>query len=352
MAEGSFHRILGTTGKALKYLLPVAVSTCLVIWLLHRINIHEVMGVIKQGCDFRYIAIMMLLTMLSFIFRGIRWGIQLRGVGIPPISPVAESVSIFGAYAMNLLFPFIGEAWRCVYMSKRTRTPLTTIVGTDVGDRISDAVVIAILSIVTFIVARPEMMKFLSHYNIGRDLTTTFSDPYFWAGVILIPGAIITVLYHYRRLKLVGKLEGGVDKIWNGFAVLFHLKGLGLYLWLTLGIWACYFLETYACFMAFPFTRSLMDQPGMAAGLLPALVVFIFGSWSVAVPSNGGLGPWNISVMFALSLFNVPETEGAAYGLVAWSFQTLMIIILGIFSMCYISASKRHQSAPPQSTKA
>ncbi|MCM1320471.1 MAG: flippase-like domain-containing protein [Muribaculaceae bacterium] len=340
MINASVHRILDAAGKCLRYTLPILISAVLVIWLLHRVNIHDVMRVISGGCDFFYIAIMMILTMMSFIIRGIRWGIQLRDVGIPPISPVAESVSIFGAYAMNLFFPFIGEAWRCVYMSRHTRTPLTTIVGTDLGDRISDAVVILMLVVLTLLVAHPAMMRFLDKYSMGRNITDVLSSAGFWIAVVIIPIIAIVVMYHFRRVKAIAKLEGGMEKMWHGFAILFHLKGIGMYIILTFGIWACYFLETYSCFMAFPFTRELMQQPGMAAGFLPALVVFVFGSCSVAVPSNGGLGPWNIAVMFALSLYGISEAEGAAYGLVVWSCQTLMIILLGFFAMGYISVSK------------
>ena len=57
----------------------------------------------------------------------------------------------------------------------------------------------------------------------------------------------------------------------------------------------------------------------------------------MGVPSNGGLGPWNIAVMFALSLYGIGQTEGTAYSLVVWGFQTIMIVALGIFSFIYIS---------------
>ncbi len=95
-------------------------------------------------------------------------------------------------------------------------------------------------------------------------------------------------------------------------------------------------METYLCFFAFPFTRELIAGPGNAWGLIPGLVVFVFGSWSMIVPSNGGLGPWNIAVMFALSLYGVTDTDGAAYSIICWSFQAFTLICLGVFSAFYI----------------
>lgn len=326
--------------KLLKFIVPIAVSVLLVLWLFHRVDFHEVMRIVREGVDFGYIVIMMLLTMLSFIIRGIRWGIQLRGVGIPPISPVTESVSIFGAYAMNLLFPFLGEAWRCVFMARRTHTPLTTIVGTDVGDRISDAVIILLLIILTLIVANPAMMRFLDHYSVGRDITHVLKDPYVWGGIVLVIGLFWSLFHWWGNLRLIKKMKGGMDKIWEGFVVLFHLKGIGMYIILSFAIWICYFFEMYSCFYAFPFTRELIYAPGMYAGFVPALVAFVFGSISVAVPSNGGLGPWNIAVMFALSLYGLSDAQSTAFSMVYWSCQTAMIILLGLFSLVYIMRTR------------
>lgn len=342
--ESGFRKALGIIGRILKYILPVAVSALLVIWLFHKVDFHDVVRIIRDGCDFRYIAIMMVLTMLSYIIRGVRWGIQLRAVGIPRQSPVEESVSIFGAYALNLLFPFIGEAWRCVFMSRRTNTPLTTIVGTDFGDRISDAVVIVVLIILTLCVANPVMMRFLDHYKVGADILDVLRDPYVWAGLVLVVGLIWSLFHWWGNLRIVRKMEGGIEKMWDGFVVLFHLKGIGMYVVLTFGIWICYFLNTWLCFFAFPFTRELIDQPGSLWGLIPGLVVFVFGSCSVAVPSNGGLGPWNIAVMFALSLYGISATEGTAYSITVWTCQTAMIILLGIFSMIYISLTDKKKT--------
>ena len=96
------------TGKAVRYIIPLAVSAGLVVWLFHKVDIREMMRVIRDGCDFRWIILMMVITTVSHIIRGIRWGIQLRGVGVPRMPVVAESVSIFGAYALNLVFSGVG----------------------------------------------------------------------------------------------------------------------------------------------------------------------------------------------------------------------------------------------------
>ena len=327
--------------KIARYLIPFLVSAGMVVWLFHKVDIHEMMRVIREGCDFRWIVVMMLITALSHVIRGIRWGIQLRAVGVPRMSVVAESVAIFGAYALNLVFSGVGEAWRCVYVSRRENTPLSTVVGTDLGDRSSDAVVVLMLLGLALVVAKGPIDTFISHYAIGEDIRHFSDDPRLWCALILGLTLVWAALYFFRKYRYIEKIDSSLKNVWQGFKVLFTMKDVGAYVVLTLGIWLCYFMETYVCFYAFPFTRALIDSPGSAYGLIPGLVVFVFGSFSMAVPSNGGLGPWNIAVMFALSIYGVGNTEGAAFSMVMWSFQAAMLIMLGVFSAIYIAATKR-----------
>lgn len=333
-------------GRVVKFIVPIAVSAGLVLWLFHKVNIHQIERIVREGVDYRYIFAMMGITVLSHMIRGIRWGIQLRAVGIPRIPVLAESVSIFGAYALNLVFPCLGEAWRCLYIQRRENCKLATVVGTDLGDRASDGIMILSLVALSLIVARPAMDRFLDHYAIGETIDRILSDGTLW----LVLGIVVVVLVAadiiFRKTKFVTGINTSILRIWNGFKVLFHMKGTVWYIILTFGIWICYFSETYVCFYAFPFTRQLL-APEYCYGLLPGLVVFVFGSCSMGIPSNGGLGPWNVAVMFALSLYGISDTDGAAYSLVCWSFQTLILIVSGIFSAFYILYD-RHRRATPR----
>ncbi len=335
-AETMLHRVL----RWLKYLIPFAVSAGMIVWLFKKVNFHEVMATIHAGCDFRYIALMMFITMCSHIIRGIRWGIQLRSVGLPRVPVVVESISIFGAYALNLVFPWLGEGWRCVYMSRREKAPLSTVIGTDLGDRSSDALTIVALSLLTWAVASAPLDHFFSHYAVGRDVEHYVSSPWLWVTIFGVLALFDFLNRHFHNAAIVKSIDGTLDNMWNGFKVLFHLDRPWMYLILTFGIWGCYFLETYVCLYAFPFTRELITAPGTFYGLVPGLVIFMFGSYSMAVPSNGGLGPWNLSVMFALSLYGISNVDGAAFSIVMWSFQAMMLVALGIFSAIYISLHK------------
>ena len=57
----------------------------------------------------------------------------------------------------------------------------------------------------------------------------------------------------------------------------------------------------------------------------------------MAVPSNGGLGPWNVCIIFGLDLYGVAYAPAASFSIVVWSAQTLMLIILGVYTAIYTS---------------
>lgn len=329
--------------KTLRIALPLCVSAAMIIWLFRKIDFDSVTRILSSGIDYRYLLAMMGFTALSYVVRGIRWGIQLRAAGLPRLSVATESVSIFSAYALNLLVPFLGEAWRCVYIARISKAKVSTVVGTDLGDRISDAIMVLLVLVITLIVAHPQLMSFLDKYPLGQHLAADFSNPWLWISIGVTIAIIIAALLIWRSTQFVKRITASLRRLWQGFAVIFHMRGTAAYILLTFGIWGCYFMSMYVCFFAFPFTRQLIHTNGYAFGLIPALVAFLFGSFSVAVPSNGGLGPWNIAVMFALALFGVGKTDGAAFSIMCWSFQTAIIIALGIFSAFYIMLAKKTQ---------
>ncbi len=328
-------------GDIIRYLVPLAISIGLIVWMFHKVDFQKVMKIIHDGCDFFWIGAMMLITTVSHMIRGTRWGLQLRAAGVARMTLLCEWVTIWGAYALNLVFPQLGEGWRCVFVSKRQKAPLSTVVGTDVGDRGSDLIVVLLLLLISLIVAHPFIMDFLTKYAIGKDVERITDDPLLWIGIGGLVAVAWAILHYCHTYKWVKTLDTNITRIWNGFKVIFTMTKWWLYVIYTIGIWTCYFFETYVCFFAFDFTRGLVHNPHMAAGFIPGLVVFVFGSMSMAIPSNGGLGPWNLAVMFALTLFGLSSEEGTAFSIVMWSCQAVMLIALGLFSAVYVAVTGR-----------
>lgn len=330
-----------TVEKILKLIVPIGISTAMIIWMSHKVDFHKVWAITSHECNYWWLLLVMLLTMLSYSMRGIRWGYQLRAAGIPRMSVTSESVSIFSAYAINLLVPYLGEAWRCVYVVRKENAKLSTVVGTDLADRSSDFVMIVLLLGLALIVANPALTHFFDQYSFGRHVEDILSKWELWTALGIAVIIFIFCDLKYKDSKFFKGINLSISRMWQGFKVIFTMEGRWTYLFLTIAIWVCYFLKIYLVFFAFPFTKELLTHPGYAYGLLPGLVAFVFGSFSMAIPSNGGLGPWNIAVMYALMLYGIGHTDAAAFSIVAWSTQTIMTILLGIFSMIYIASTKR-----------
>lgn len=322
--------------------LTMACSVLLVVWMFKKVDFHSVMQIITGGeVHYGWLIAVVPVVILSHVIRGYRWGIQLKAAGLGHIPGLTLACSIFGAYALNLVIPYSGEAWRIIWMAKRRNAPISTVLGTDIGDRGSDAVVVMTLLLVATIVGHPYIMAFLHHYPIGNKILALISNPALWISAVAVIGIAIGIMIYFKNSKWVTSLLTSLKRMWNGFRVLFTMKGRGLYLVLTLGIWICYYMETYLAFFAFPFTRALITEHGMALGLLPALISFVFSSMSMLIPSNGGLGPWNLAVMFALSLFGISDTDGTAFSMLLWTTTSLTLVALGLFTVAYILLSRK-----------
>lgn len=340
--ENDTDRLKVIGGYLLRWLLPLALTVLLVTYMFRKVNFSDMLEICRHGVDYWWILCAMGISVFSHIFRALRWRIQLRSLGIrPPL--IALVCSIFGCYALNLVFPRLGEVWRCTYVSQRERAPFTTVLGSMVADRLSDTLMVLMLTLLTFIVANSAIEAFLVKYPVGQGLVDAVRSPWMWTA--LVGGVLlIWIIFHFgANTKPVIKVKNWGAQMWQGFAAVGRMEGKWMFLLLTIAIWGCYYIQLYVAFFAFPFTRELCAEPGLAFGLQPCLVAFVLSSIGMAVPSNGGLGPWNIAVMFGLAVYGISDSQGTAFSMLQWSGQTVMLIILGIFTMVYIASDRRNR---------
>lgn len=322
--------------RALQLAIPLAITVALVWYMFSKIDFAELWATIRHGVDYKWILLAMGVSVFSHVFRALRWRLQLRTLEVyPPLT--ALCCSIFGTYALNLVFPRLGEVWRCTYISRREHASFTKVLGSMVADRLSDTLTVFTLLLLTMLLARDQIMLFLDKYPIGASLAGLVSSPRFWillAGGLFLCGGLLRLL---RYTKPVRALARAAKEVWGGFAAVSRMKGRRAFCLYTLAIWGCYFLQLYLAFFAFSCTRELAGESGTAWGLLPCLVAFVLSSIGMAVPSNGGLGPWNLCIVFGLGLYGVAYEPAASFSIVVWSAQTLTLVVLGIYTAIYTS---------------
>ncbi len=324
-------------GRLAAYGIPLVVSAGLCYVLFTSIDFGEMATIVRRDCRPAWIVAAMAISIVSHVARAARWRLQLRALGIG-CSLWQLTLSIFGTYAVNLVFPRLGELWRTTYVARRTGAPFTRVFGSMVADRLSDTLVVLLLVVLAFALASGHMMEYLrDSADATRGLAAVLASPWLWAACAVV-AAGATWWVARSRSGLAAKLRDIVRGLWQGFAVVATMRGRGLWLLLTAAVWGCYYLQLYLAFYAFPFTASLASAQG---GAVTVLVAFVLSSISMAVPSNGGIGPWQWAVIFALGTYGVAAAPAGAFANMVLGSQTLLIIALGIFTFACIAISNK-----------
>ena len=329
---------------ALRWSLAAGLTVALLWYLFSKVNFADMMRIISTGVDYSWILCAMGLSVVSHMIRARRWQLQLNALGIRP-PYMALCCSIFGCYALNIIFPRLGDLWRCTYIAKRQKAQLTTVIGSMVSDRLADSFTVLLLFLLTLVLARPAIDAFLERYPVGRDMLALLASPWLWVALAAALLLMAAAYHRWRGTRFVSRLRQWGLELWQGFASVLNMRHRSAFILLSLLLWGCYYMQLYVAFYAFPFTRELCATAGLGFGLLPCLVAFVLSSIAMGIPSNGGLGPWNIAIMFGLALYGVSEAQGTAFSMLQWSGQTVMLILLGLFTIAYILLSRR-RTAP------
>ena len=328
-------------GNLIKYGIPLVITVGLCWLLFHNINFSEMMEIIRRDCNFWWIGLALLISIFSHVFRAMRWRIQLRALNINA-SLWDTTLSIFGTYAVNLVLPRLGEVWRTGYIAKRQDAPFSKVFGSMVADRLADTVTVLLLTVVTFLLATSQLSDYLGQNSESYlRILDWLTSPWLWlAGVACIAFAW-WFLAHKSDNKAVVKIQSFFKGLWVGFAAIARMKGKGRWLLLTFCIWGCYFTQLYVAFYAFGFTEDILSH----YGILAALVTFVLSSISMGVPSNGGIGPWQWSVIFALGLYGLAQGPATAFANLVMGCQTLLLILLGLFTFVCIAFDNKNRNS-------
>lgn len=336
----------------LRYGVPLAVTVGLCWMLFKNIDLATMARTIRDNCRWEWIWLNLTLSFFSNFIRAARWRIQLEAIGVK-VGFFPVLLSIFGTYAVNLVFPRLGELWRTGYIAQRQDAPFDKVFGSMVADRLADTVSVALLTLATFFLAGPQLTAYLGQNpELFSTVSALLSSPWTWAA--LAAALILTFLavkWLKKRKQPTGNNKGGKIRefckgLWDGFSVVLTMNGRGRFLALTVALWTCYFLQFYVSLFAFPETALMAERHGAVA----ALFCFVVSSISMAVPSNGGIGPWQWAVIFGISLFSadIPglTTEvSTTFANLIMGLQTLLLIVLGLFTFTFIAIERRKSGA-------
>lgn len=331
-------------GIILKVIIPMTVSVAL-CWLLFRgDSMEELFGIMRDRCDYSWILAMILLLGLSNVIRAMRWGLQLEAVGVATPLPTLI-LSIFGTYAVNLVFPRLGEVWRCGFVAHRRKAQFSVIAGTVIADRFADLLAGISFIVVTILVGHDAIQSFIARYPaFYESLRGIIASPWLWIGLAAGIAGTVWFLRGSGGGVIMTRIRNFGRGLWDGFYGIRLMRRWWLWLALTVALWGCYFFQMALAFQAFGFTREIFADYGFTA----VLVCFTLGSMAMGVPSNGGIGPYQLALIFGLSLYmpaqadpGVYEMESKAFANVVLGATTLLVIALGLVTFISIAISRR-----------
>lgn len=321
--------------KLIKLLLPLAFGFGIVWFILQKVDTRQLIDTIQSGISWTWVIISWILALIANVFRGIRWRQQLRTVGIDP-SLHDMSVSFFGNYGMNLVFPRLGEVWRCNYIANSNGKPFSTVAGTILSERLCDILSMLVYLVLCMIFESHVLLRFFFGDEEGNkvDVETSYSLWIWMIGIVAVCLLAWFLLNRYCKDWAPYRYVCDVLRnVWVGFRSLKDLPNIWSYIGWSMLIWFFYFLNTLTQFYFFDFTEHL--------GLNACLAVFVMGSLAQILPIQGGLGAWQIMVIFALMLYGISESDAGIFSVVAWTLEQLFVLVMGLYALVYVAIKKQ-----------
>lgn len=316
----------------IKVVLPLALGVLIIYYLFKDIDFNEVWAILKEA-NWAILLFSLVFGLLGNTIRGYRWELFIKPLGYSPkVSNL--NYAIYGGYAVNFAIPRAGEIWKCGMIAKEEKVPFTKLFGTMILDRIFDTVTVLLIVLVAFLI---NMQFFITQLEHNKSLFDTIvgilQSPLLYIALV---AAIITTYIVFRFFKenfIVLKIKNIMKSMLNDMKAIWRMKTKFRLFLYSIAIWGSYFLYFYITFYAFDFSKDL----GFEAGL----IAFALSSFSMGIPSNGGLGPWQIAVIAALTLYGVGQLEATAFATGVFAIQSLWVILCGLFGMAMLSMRKQ-----------
>lgn len=337
-ADNGSSRVRRIVGVTLKFIVPVVISVGLCWALFRNVRLSDMLEVVRNNCDFKWIAMMLAVSFMSYVFRALRWGLQLDGVGVK--APFRDLLySIFGTYAVNLVFPRLGEVWRSGFIAHRERAPFGTVMGTMLADRFADLLTGILFVLASLVLCHDQIMRFFRQYPDGyRKIEQVVLSPWTWMAVAVAAVACVVFFRWRSDNRLVVRIKEFCRELWNGFAAILKIRRKGLWLLWTVMLWGCYFVQMILAFQAFPFTREIFAEHGT----LSVLLCFTLGTVAMGLPTVNGFGPYQLAVMFGLSIYapGLSTASSGAFANLVLIMSTCLTIAVGLWTFAAIAIGK------------
>jgi len=273
-----------------------------------------------RAIRYGYVLPILAAMLLMQVLRSFRWGLILK-----PIEKIDQlslfSVTSVGFLAIIAIPARLGELARPYLITKKSRIPMSSALGTIFVERALDC--LTILIITAFVLFFTPLPPWLVRSSVLFLLLT----------LAVFVGMVLMIVKREAALRLlrllIGKLPARYAD-WVNRLILHFIEGFRIMAdparlisvgGLSILIWLVDVLAIYLLFLAFGF-----QLPVVAAFVL--MIILIIG---IAIPTAPGfIGNWHYFCVIGLSLFGIPKTEALTFALFYHFLSIGIVIILGL----------------------
>ncbi|WP_080054336.1 lysylphosphatidylglycerol synthase transmembrane domain-containing protein [Spirosoma aerolatum] len=329
----------------IRQVLPIALAIGLLWYVLKDVPLVELASQFKQA-DYRWLAVVSLCIGLYHLTRAARWQLTLQAMGYRP-SLFRTTVALLAGTMASMIIPGAGELTRCGTLQRTDGVPITKGLGSVVGERVIDLLMLGVLVGLTFFIELKRVGQFLTDL-LNPILTRITSGGQSeivligFAGICLLGAALAYWLFRqqaFRQNPFVKRIATIVLNIGQGIIAIKNLKSPGLFVGLTLANYVLAFLSTYFLLLA---SVETVDLPPASA--LTILTVSSLGG--LAVPTQGGLGTYHFLVSRVLVLYGMTLTKGVVVATFLHAVQMGFSLVLSSLSFLIIPILLTHR--PPK----
>ncbi len=312
----------------------------LIIWLsLKDLTSEERVQILHsfRTANYYWVGLAVVLGIFSHILRSARWILFFEPLGFKPKLKTTFYAVMVGYFA-NMAFPRLGEVTRCGIMSKYEKVPFQKALGTVVTERAIDMLIFFLLFLLMFFTQLGTIKDYLDQ-NIYPKMVAKFGTLHYSRMIFLSLGGLalfIILLWFALRKKVLAskafqKLKTLVIGFWEGLKSLSQVRKPGLFVFYSVMIWVLYFFMLYVIFFCFAETSGLGPGAGLSSLVLGSVGIMI---------TPGGIGLYPAIVQETLLLYGIAKPTGLALGWIAWTAQTLMILVVGGVSLLLLSIKR------------
>ncbi len=326
----------------LQYVIFLGAGVFLIWWQLKSLTPEQKKAFLDAFHEANYWLILpvVMLTLLSYLSRAIRWTLLMEPLGYKPALKNVFAVTIVGYFA-NAAFPRLGEVLKCTFLARYEHMKVDKLVGTIIVERTFDIICYIIFIAITVLI----QIDVVGDYT-KRTLEEIAVSPGFplWAKIAIVVGLmggmflLIRFLFKkYPGNKIVRAINSFLLGILEGFKSIRNLKHRKAFIFHTILIWGLYLMEIYIAFYAMNGTSHLTIKAACSVLTLATLAM-------IATPN--GIGSFPFLIQKTLLIYGISSALGIAFGWLMWGISTGIVIVAGLITLLllpYMNKNKRNE---------